>query len=97
MKPLLLSFIILMGIFPALPAYALQADEKYDEYVLENVDPVKAITLANQWRWSNKEIKSSVNSREVVFQFPRGKVKKIPLSEEKMLVALAPYVKGTHT
>ena len=34
--------------------------------------------------------------REVVFEFPKGRVKKIPLPEEKMLVAVAPYVNKTH-
>ena len=97
MKSLLISFIILLGVISAFPALALQSDEKSDESVLENVDAIQAIAIANQWKWSNKEIKSSVNSREVVFQFPGGKVKKIPLSEEKMVVALAPYIKGTHT
>ncbi len=97
MKSLLISFIILMGIISASPAHALQGDEKSDESVLENVDAIRAIAIANQWKWSKKEIKSTVNSREVVFQFPGGKVKKIPLPEEKMVVALAPYTKGTHT
>jgi hypothetical protein len=32
----------------------------------------------------------------VVFEFPNGRVKKIPLPEEKMLVAVAPYVNKTH-
>jgi hypothetical protein len=40
------------------------------EAVLENVDAIQALAIANQWKWSNKEIKSSVNSQEVVFQFP---------------------------
>ncbi|MDP2815884.1 MAG: hypothetical protein Q8O19_04320, partial [Rectinemataceae bacterium] len=82
-------------IISAFPAHALQGDKKSDESVLENVDAIQAI--ANQWKLSNKEIKSTVNSREAVFQFPGGKVKKIPLPEEKMVVALAPYTKETHT
>ncbi|MBA4422911.1 MAG: hypothetical protein C0390_07370 [Syntrophus sp. (in: bacteria)] len=97
MKSLLLWFILLLGIISAFLANNLQSGEKSDEYVLENVDALQAIAIANQWKWSNKEIKSSVNSREVVFQFPGGKVKKIPLPEGKMVVALAPYIKGTHT
>lgn len=97
MKSLLLSFIVLLGIGSAFPAHALQSDEKSNESLLENVDAIQAMAVANQWKWSNKEIKSSVNSREVVFRFPGEKVKKIPLPEEKMVVALAPYIKGTHT
>jgi hypothetical protein len=97
MKSLVISFILLLGLISVFPAYALQGDEKSDESVLENVDAIQAVAIANQWKWSNKEIKSSVNPREVVFQFPGGKVKKILLPEEKMVVAVAPYIKGTHT
>jgi len=96
MKSLLISLIILLGVISVLPAHALQVDERSNESVLENVDAIQAMAIANQWKWSSKEIKSTVNSREVVFQFPGGKVKKIPLPEEKMVVALAPYKKGTH-
>lgn len=96
MKAHVIALILLLGIISAFPAYALQRDEKFNESVLENVDAIQAMAIANQWNWSNKEIKSTVNSREVVFQFPDGKVKKIPLPEEKMVVALAPYIKGTH-
>ncbi len=96
MKPLLTS-LVLLGIISAFLVHNLQGSETFDESVLENVDAVQATAIANQWKWSNKKIKSSVNSREVVFQFPGGKIKKIPLPEEKMVVALAPYIKGTHT
>ena len=97
MKGFLRSIIILLAIISAFPVHNLQSSETPDESVLENVDAVQATAIAKQWKWSNKKIKSSVNSREVVFQFPGGKVKKIPLPEEKMVVALAPYIKGTHT
>lgn len=91
------SFIILLQIISPVPAYALQSNGKSDEAVLEDVNAIEALAIANQWKWSKKDIKSYVNSREVVFQFPGGKVKNIPLPEEKMVVALAPYIKGTHT
>ena len=97
MKSFLISFTLFLGIISAFPAPACQSDGKSDEAVLEDVDAIQALAIANQWRWSKKEIKSYVNSREVVFQFPGGKVKKIPLSAEKMVVALAPYINRTHT
>jgi len=100
MKSLLVivaSFIILLGIISPFPAYALQGDRKSEKAVLEDVNAIQALVIANQWKWSKKEIKSYVNSREVVFQFPGGKVKKIPLPKERMVVAVAPYIKGTHT
>ena len=91
------SFIVLLGIISQFPVSALQSDGKSDEAVLADIDAVEALAIANQWKWSKKDIKSYVNAREVVFQFPGGKVKIIPLPEEKMVVALAPYIKGTHT
>lgn len=94
---LIKSLIILGVIISALPGYAIQGEGKSDEALLERVEAIQALAIANQWKWSKKEIKSYVNSREVVFQFPGGKVKNIPLPKEKMVVALAPYIKGTHT
>ncbi len=93
MKSLILSFILFFGISSLFPACALQSEE---EAKLKNVDAIQAIAIANQWKWSKKEINSSVTPREVVFKFPDGKVKKIPLPKEKMLVAVAPYINRTH-
>jgi hypothetical protein len=94
MKYLFVSFILLLGLGSLFTACGLLADE--NEAALENVDAMKAMEIANQWKWSKKEIKSHVTTREVVFEFPKGRVKKIPLPEEKMLVAVAPYVNRTH-
>lgn len=74
----------------------LQSDEKSDEAILNNADAIQAMAIANEWKWSKKEIKSFVTPREVVFKFSKDKVKRIPLPEEKMLVAVAPYINRTH-
>jgi hypothetical protein len=97
MKSRWISVILILGIFSAFPVHALQGDGKSDEAALEGVDAVESVAIANQWKWLKKDIKSHVNSREVVFQFPGGKVKKIVLPEGKMMVAVAPYRKKTHT
>jgi hypothetical protein len=55
------------------------------------------MAIANDWKWSQPSIKSHVTAKEVVFNFPDGKVKKIPLPKEKMIVAIAPYIQQTHT
>jgi hypothetical protein len=73
-----------------------QPDRNSPEAVLKNVDAIQAVAIANEWKWSKKEIKSYVTAREVVFEFTKSKVKKIPLPEEKMLVAVAPYINKTH-
>jgi hypothetical protein len=96
MKYLLLSFILLLGLSPVLLTCALQGDEKPTEAALNNVDAIQAMAIANQWKWLKEKIKSRVTPREVIFKFPNGKVKRIPLPEEKMVVAVAPYIRQTH-
>ena len=87
-----LGFLLVLGSLFA--ACGLRADE--NEAQLKNVDAIQAMEIANQWKWSKEKIKSHVTTREVVFEFPNGRVKKIALPEEKMLVAVAPYVTRTH-
>jgi hypothetical protein len=94
MKYLFVFFVLLLGLGSLFTACGLLADE--NEAALKDADAFKAMEIANQWKWSKKEIKSHVTTREVVFEFSNGRVKKIPLPEEKMLVALAPYVNRTH-
>ncbi len=94
MKYRFVCSIFLLGLGSVFSACGLLADE--NEAKLKDVDAMKAMEIANQWKWTEKEIKSHVTTREVVFEFPNGRVKKIPLPEEKMLVAVAPYVNKTH-
>lgn len=76
---------------------ALQADYKSFMAELKNVDAIQAVAIANTWRWSNKDITIYVNAQEIVFKFPDGQVKNIPMPENKMFVAVAPYHTKTHT
>jgi len=92
MKSIVLSFILLLGISLLFSACGSQGDEK----LLNNVDAVQAMAIANDWNWSKKEIESFVTSQEVVFKFSKEKEKRIPLPNDKMLVAVAPYIKQTH-
>ena len=80
----------------AFQADASQDSQKAAETDLEKIDAVEAMAIANEWKWSRKDVKSSVTAHAVVFQFADGTVKKIPLPQEKMLVAVAPYVRKTH-
>ncbi len=96
MKSLSLSFILLIGLSLLFPAHALQSDGKSAEAALNNIDAVQALAIANQWKWSHIGIKSYVTPWEVVFKFSNGKVEKIPLPADKMVVAVAPYIKRTH-
>ena len=74
----------------------LWGNEKSSEELLNNVDAFQAMEIANEWKWSNTEIKSSVNSHEIVFKLPNGQIMKIPLPEDQMVVAVAPYISRTH-
>jgi hypothetical protein len=97
MKSILLSLILFLGIIWLFPACSSQNEEKTAEARLNNVDAVQAVAIANEWNWSRREITSYVTPREVVFKFPDNKVIKIPLPEDKMMVAVAPYINQTHT
>ncbi len=95
MKSIALSFILFLGMSWLFPACS---NEHPDAAILNNIDAVQAMAIANEWNYSKKEITSYVTSREVVFKSADDKViKKIPLPEDKMLVAVAPYINRTHT
>jgi len=94
MKSKIVSFFLIFGISVLFMACT---NENPDAAKLKNVDAVQAIAIANDWNYSKKEITSYVTPREVVFKSSNDKViKKIPLPEDKMLVAVAPYINQTH-
>ena len=93
MKSKILFFVLILG---TIVLFIACTNENPDEARLKNADAVQAVAIANEWNWSNKEITSYVTPREVVFKFSQDKVKKIPLPEDKMLVAVAPYINRTH-
>ena len=66
------------------------------EKMVEGIGAEQAMALANQWKWTQKDITSHVTSQEVVFEFPDGTVKKVALPDDKMVVAIAPYLTYTH-
>ena len=96
MKYFVLCFIIVLGTGPSFQVNAFQDNEKSTDIDLEKIDAVEAMAVANDWKWSRKDVKSSVTAREVIFKFSDGKVKKIALPQDKMLVAVAPYIQRTH-
>ena len=96
MKYFVLCFIIILVTGSTLSVNAFQEKEKSTEIDLEKIDAVEAMAVANAWKWSRKDVKSSVTAQEVVFKFSDGKVKRIPLPEDRMLVAVAPYIRRTH-
>ena len=97
MKYTILSVTLTLWILSIFSPDAGHADQKSLMAELEEVNAAEAVALANQWRWTNKDIKIYVDAQEIVFKFPGGQAKKIPMPEDKMLVAVAPYIKNTHT
>jgi hypothetical protein len=95
MKNPLLSF-ILLGIGLLLTVSTLMGEEKSNEAVLNGIDAFQAMEIANEWKWTKEEIKSSVHPRAIVFKLTDEKTIRIPLPEKKMVVAVAPYIKETH-
>lgn len=87
--------IILLFIVMA-PFSAVANDLKDDEKMIEGVDAYQALSIANQWKWTHQNIKSYVTPKEVVFEFPGNRIKKVALPEDQMVVAIAPYLSYTH-
>ena len=92
----LICLILIFATFSAIEADAFQDSKKPADIDFEKIDAIEAMAIANAWKWSQKDVKSSVTAREVIFKFADGTVKKIPLPQEKMLVAVAPYIRRTH-
>ncbi len=95
-KYLVICLILIFTTISAFQAYAFQDSKKPADIEFEKLDAVEAMAIANAWKWSQKGVKSSVTAHEVVFEFSDGTKQKIPLSQEKMLVAVAPYLRKTH-
>ncbi|MBW1699216.1 MAG: hypothetical protein JRH18_22075 [Deltaproteobacteria bacterium] len=96
MKSCIISSALLVLIVLVVPVYAIKDDVKSAESALKNIDAVEAMAIANKWKWTKKEIKTYVTPAEVVFEFPGGKVKKVSLPKDKMVIAVAPYIRRTH-
>ncbi|MEJ2100689.1 MAG: hypothetical protein P8X68_12000 [Desulfobacterales bacterium] len=96
MKKIFMPLSLSLALSLLIVAPGCQPDKNSPEAVLKNVDAFQAMAIANEWKWSKKEIKSYVNTREIVFELPDSKAIKIALPEDKMLVAVAPYINQTH-
>jgi hypothetical protein len=65
--------------------------------VLDNLDAREALNLANKWKTTNPEITSFVEPDKLIVQFPNKSTTEIPLPEDSMMIALAPYINKTHS
>ena len=63
---------------------------------LDGLNAHQALALANQWHWEKQPVRTHITAKEIVFQFESGRVKKIPLPADEMMVAVAPFINRTH-
>jgi hypothetical protein len=96
MKYLIISIILFLTIISTLQAEAFQDSKTTANADFEKINPVEAMAIANEWKWTRKDVKSFVNAYEVVFEFTDGTRQVIPLPQDWMLVAVAPYIRKTH-
>jgi len=92
----LTSGMTVIGILFIISSQAIAYDEGLLRQRLENVSAVEAVAIANELKWESSGVKSYVTANEVVFKFSNGRLTKIRLPKERMLVAVAPYTYQTH-
>jgi hypothetical protein len=85
-----------IGLLLMISSHAIAYDEGLLRQRLKNISAMEAVAIANELKWEPGSIKSYVTANEVVFKFSNGKLTKIRLPKDRMLVALAPYMNQTH-
>lgn len=85
-----------LALMALVPLAANANNMKPYEQMVDNISAVQAMAYANQWKWTQPGIKTSVTPIEVVFEFPGKTIKKVALPPDKMVVAIAPYLTYTH-
>jgi hypothetical protein len=75
-------------------AFAMSESALIDQ--LDGLNAHQALALANQWYWEKQPVRTHITSKEAVFQFESGMVRKIALPENEMMVAVAPFIDKTH-
>ncbi len=63
---------------------------------LAGLGPEEALRLANRWAFSRPEVTSYLTDRRLVFRFPDGRERSVALPRDRMVVAVAPYLRATH-
>jgi hypothetical protein len=68
----------------------------YSPQILKGLDARAALTIANVMRSKNTNVEAVVTPQEVVFTFPSGETVNIALPEDRIMIAIAPYISKTH-
>lgn len=90
--------ILLMSIFIVFSGCDV-VDHSYDDAYdnLQNMDVKEAVSKANDWSKTKPKITSYINDKELIFTFPDDREVKMPLPEDEMYVAFAPYIDDNHS
>jgi ABC-type Fe3+-hydroxamate transport system substrate-binding protein len=83
--------LVVAGAAAAVPATATVGPE-----ALEGAGPQRAMAIANQWGAAKNGVTSFVTSKAVTFKFQSGKTVEVPLSKDRIVIAIAPYETYTH-
>ncbi len=93
----LFSLYILLCLIAIGCNHATDPTYNQDYNTINSLDVKAAISLANDWKFSNPKITSHVTPHELIIDFPDGRVIKKDLPVNEMYVAVAPYINFTHT
>ncbi|HEB30618.1 MAG TPA: hypothetical protein ENI15_07050 [Spirochaetes bacterium] len=64
--------------------------------MFEGLDAMEAMALANKLGEGKNSFTSFITPESINIKIPGGKTFSVPLPEDRMVVAIAPYVKTTH-
>ena len=64
--------------------------------MVKGLGPREALALANKWKTTETSVTSYVDTQKINFEFQNGGKASVPLPNAKMVVAIAPYINGTH-
>jgi hypothetical protein len=92
----LTSGMTVIGILFIISSQAIAYDEGLLRQKLKNVSAMEAVAIANELKWKSSTVTSYVTAKEVVFKFSNGQLTKVRLPNDRMLVAVAPYMNQTH-
>ena len=82
---------------PLRPSLTRSASPRIGPELLEGLDAREALALANEWGTTTPEVQSYVDTEAVKITFKNsGKTVEVPLPEDQIVVAFAPYISKTH-
>jgi hypothetical protein len=80
------------------PTPVRSASPRIGPELLEGLDAREALILANKWGTSTPEVQSFVDTEAVKVTFKNsGKTVEVPLPNDQLVVAFAPYISNTHS